>query len=336
MVIAVSQKTISIITPCYNEQENVLNLYNQVREVMVRIGKYEYEHIFIDNSSQDNTVAILKTIAAEDTNVKIIVNARNFGHIRSPMHALFQTRGDAVIGIVADLQDPPPMIADMIREWENGAYCVLGIKRTSEEHSLMFWLRKQYYRLAERLSSIETIQNFTGFGLYDRKVVDLVKSFEDPYPYFRGMIAEIGLPTVRLPYDQPARKFGLTKNNWYTLYDVGMLGIINHSKVPLRLATFAGFFGAAVSFLIALIYLILKLAFWSTFSFGLAPMLIGVFFISSLQLVFLGVMGEYIGAIYTQVQSRPYAVELDRVNFEYPPAFPKSDAPAGILETASS
>jgi glycosyltransferase involved in cell wall biosynthesis len=332
----VSQKIISILTPCYNEEENVLNLYNQVREVMVGIGKYEYEHIFIDNSSRDNTVAILKAIAAEDKNVKIIVNSRNFGHIRSPMHALLQTCGDAVISIVADLQDPPQMIVDMIREWENGAYCVLGIKRTSEEHSLMFWLRKQYYKLAERLSSIETIQNYTGFGLYDRKVVDLVKSFEDPYPYFRGMIAEIGLPTVRLLYDQPARKFGITKNNWYTLYDIGMLGIINYSKVPLRLATFAGFFGAAVSFLIAMAYLILKLVFWSTFSFGLAPMLIGVFFISSLQLVFLGVMGEYIGAIYTQIQNRPYAVELDRVNFEYPPAFPKSDAlTLDVLATVS-
>lgn len=319
----ISDKTISIVTPCYNEQDNVLNLYNQVREVMLRIGKYRYEHIFIDNASQDSTVAILKQIAAQDPNVKIIVNARNFGHIRSPIHALFQAQGDAVLGIVADLQDPPPMIADLIREWENGAYCVLGIKRTSEEASLMFWLRKQYYKTAERLSSIETIQNYTGFGLYDRKVVDLVRSFDDPYPYFRGMIAEIGLPTVKLLYDQPARKFGITKNNWYTLYDIGMLGIINHSKVPLRLATFAGFLGGVLSFLIALVYLVLKLIFWSHFELGLAPMIIGVFFISSLQLIFLGVMGEYVGAIYTQVQKRPYAVELERLNFNHEPSLPR-------------
>ena len=331
-----SQKTISIVTGCYNEEENVLNLYNQVRQVMVGIGKYEYEHIFIDNSSKDNTVAVLKSIAAQDKNVKIIVNSRNFGHIRSPFHALLQARGDAVISIVADLQDPPPMIAEMVRAWENGACCVLGIKRTSEENSLMFWLRKQYYKLVERISSIATIQNFTGFGLYDRKVMEQVRSFEDPYPYFRGMIAEIGLPTVKLLYDQPARKFGVTHNNWYSLYDMAMLGIISNSKIPLRLATFAGFLGASVSFLIALIYLVLKLVFWSTFSFGLAPMLIGVFFISSLQLVFLGVMGEYIGAIYTQVQHRPYVVELDRINFEYPPSLPKSTASDGLLAASSS
>ena len=310
-----SQKTISIITPCYNEEANVLNLYNQVREVMLTLP-YEYEHIFIDNSSRDNTVAILKMIAAEDQNVKVIVNSRNFGHIRSPIHALFAARGDAMLGIVADLQDPPPMIADMIHEWEKGAYCVLGIKRTSEENSMMFWARKQYYKLAERLSSIETIQNYTGFGLYDRKVVDLVKSFDDPYPYFRGMIAEIGLPTVKLLYDQPARKFGITKNNWYTLYDIGMLGIINHSKVPLRFATFAGFAGGVLSFLFAFFYFMAKLLFWSTFSVGVAPMIIGVFFLQSIMLVFLGIMGEYVGAIYTQLQHRPYAVELERINFE--------------------
>jgi glycosyltransferase involved in cell wall biosynthesis len=271
--------------------------------------------------------------------VKIIVNARNFGHIRSPMHALFSASGDAVIGIVADLQDPPPMIAAFIKEWENGASCVLGIKRSSEENSLMFWLRKQYYKLVERLSSVETIQNYTGFGLYDRKVVDLVRSFDDPYPYFRGMIAEIGLPTVKLFYDQPQRKFGVTKNNWYTLYDIGMLGIINYSKIPLRLATFAGFIGAALSFMTAIGYLTAKLLYWSTFTVGVAPMIIGIFFIQSLLLVFLGVMGEYIGAIYTQLQHRPYAVELERVNFEHPAGYPltspTSSEAALPVETAS-
>ena len=323
-----SQKTISIITPCYNEEANVMNLYKQVRQVMADIGSYPYEHIFIDNHSADNTVPILKSIASQDPNVKIIVNARNFGHIRSPIHALFAARGDAVISIVADLQDPPAMIHEFIRAWENGASCVLGIKRSSEENTLMFWLRKQYYKLADRLSSLETIQNFTGFGLYDRKVVELIRSFDDPYPYFRGMIAEIGLPTVKLMYDQPVWRIGVTKNNWYTLYDIGMLGIINYSKIPLRLATFAGFLGAAVSFLTALGYLIAKLVYWSTFTVGVAPMIIGIFFIQSLLLVFLGVMGEYIGAIYTQLQHRPYAVELERINFELPAGYPKQEVVA--------
>jgi len=317
-----SVKTISIITPCYNEQDNVEEVHRQVRAVMTRLGRYKYEHIFIDNSSLDNTVPILKCLAAADPHVKVIVNSRNFGHIRSPIHALFQASGDAVIGVVADLQDPIDLIPVFIEEWEAGAYVVLGIKRTSEENSLMFWMRKQYYKLAERLSSIETYQNFTGFGLYDRKVVDLVKSMQDPYPYFRGLIAEIGLPHKKVLYDQPVRRAGITKNNWYTLYDIGMLGIINYSKVPLRLAAIAGFSGAVLSFVVAFAYLVLKLVFWNIFVFGLAPMLIGIFFIASLQLLFLGVVGEYVGAIYTQIQKRPYAVELERINFDIPAALP--------------
>jgi len=297
-------KTISIVTPCYNEQENVEELYRQVRDVMAVVAKYPYEHIFIDNSSLDETVPILRRLAAADSNVKVIINARNFGHIRSPMHALLQARGDAVLLIVADLQDPTSLIPTFIAEWEAGNY-------------------------------IESFQNFTGFGLYDRKVIELVRDFADPYPYFRGMLAEIGLPFKKIYYDQPRRKFGITKNNWYTLYDIGMLGIINHSKVPLRFATFAGFIGAAISFAVALIYLILKLIFWNTFSFGLAPMLVGVFFIASIQLLFLGVLGEYVGAIYTQVQKRPYAVELDRINFDVPPAFPTAAVPVSTTPETS-
>jgi glycosyltransferase involved in cell wall biosynthesis len=329
-------KTISIVTPCYNEQDNVEELYRQVRDVMAGVGTYPYEHIFIDNCSLDETVPILRRLAASDPNVKLIINARNFGHIRSPMHALLQARGEAVLLIVADLQDPTNLIPTFIEEWEAGSSMVLGIKRTSEENSLMFFLRKQYYRVAERLSNIESFQNFTGFGLYDRKVIELVRTFDDPYPYFRGMLAEIGLPFKKIYYDQPRRKFGITKNNWYTLYDIGMLGIINHSKVPLRFATFAGFIGAAISFLVAFIYLILKLIFWNTFTFGLAPMLVGVFFIASIQLLFLGVIGEYVGAIYTQVQKRPYAVELDRINFDVPPAFPAATVPATLQPSETS
>jgi glycosyltransferase involved in cell wall biosynthesis len=325
-----TNKTISIVTACYNEELNVEDIYLSVRAVMSAIGRYRYEHIFIDNCSSDNTVAILKRLAASDSNIKIIVNARNFGPVRSSTHALTQARGDAIISIVADFQDPPALIPTLIEGWEAGAYAVIGIKRSSEENSLFFFLRRQYYKLVERVSSIDTIQNFTGFGLYDRRIMDKIREFDDPHPFFRGMIAEIGLPIKKIPYDQPQRKRGFSKHNWYALYDIGMLGIINNSRVPLRLATFAGFAGALLAFLVALVYLFLKLAFWNTFSFGLAPLLIGVFFTASLQLVFLGILGEYVGAIYTQVQKRPYVVELERVNFDSPPALPIQVQPTEV------
>ena len=327
-------KILSVITACFNEEANVEELYKRVRAVVTGLGRYRYEHIFIDNASTDGTVAVLKRLAAVDSNVRIIVNARNFGHVRSPMHALHQAVGDAVVSLVADLQDPPEMIADMVREWENGSYMVIGVKRSSQENPLMFQIRKRYYRIVNRLSSIETFENFTGFGLYDRRVVDLVKSFADPYPYFRGMIAEIGLPHKKLYYDQPARKRGTTKNNFYTLYDLGMLGIVNHSKVPLRITTFIGFLGAMVSFLAGFGYLIYKLMFWSRFSVGMAPVVIGLFLLASVQLFFLGIVGEYVGAIHTQVQHRPFAVELERVNFQYEPGLPRETRDRLVLGPA--
>jgi glycosyltransferase involved in cell wall biosynthesis len=321
-------KTISIVTGCYNEEQNVEELYNRVRAVMASLGRYRYEHIFIDNHSSDRTVEILKRIAASDTNVKVIVNARNFGHVRSPMHALYQACGDAIIGIVADLQDPPEMIAQFVAEWENGYSMVLAIKSTSEENSLMFWIRKQYYHLVKRLSSIDTFENFTGFGLYDRRVIDIVKSYNDPYPYFRGMIAEIGLPHKEICYDQFARKRGVTKNNFYTLYDLAMLGITNLSKVPLRVVTLSGFACAALCIFVAFAYFVYKLLFWNRFSVGVAPLVIGIFFFSSVQLISVGVLGEYIGSIHTQVQKRPYVVERERVNFEFEPGPPKTEPSA--------
>jgi glycosyltransferase involved in cell wall biosynthesis len=318
-------KTISIVSGCYNEEENVEELYNRVRAVMAGIGRYRYEHIFIDNCSQDRTVEILKRIAGADTNVKVIVNARNFGHIRSPFHAVQQATGDAVIGIVADLQDPPEMIVDLIREWEKGYFMVLAIKNASEENRLMFWIRKRYYRLVNKLSSMETFENFTGFGLFDRRVIDVVKTFDDPYPYFRGMIAEIGLPHTTIPFTQPRRKRGVTKNNFYSLYDIAMLGITNLSKVPLRLVTLSGFACAVLCILVATGYLVYKLLYWNRFSVGIAPLVIGIFFFSSVQLISVGILGEYIGSIHTHVQKRPLVVELERVNFEYEPGLPKTE-----------
>jgi len=315
-------KTISIITPCFNEEANVREVYDQVRAEFLKLGTYGYEHVFIDNNSSDNTVPILKQIAARDRNVKIIANARNFGHIRSPMHALMQVSGDAVIGIAGDLQDPPSLIPRMIAKWEEGYSMVLCIKRSSEEPGLMFWIRKTYYAWIARLSSIETFQNFTGFGLYDRKVVDAVKSFNDPYPYFRGMIAEIGLPHCELEYDQPARKRGATKNNFYTLYDLAMLGITNLSKIPLRFVTLLGFCSSALSLVVGFVYLTYKLVFWANFTVGIAPLVIGLFFLGSVQLLALGILGEYIGSIQTHVQRRPYVIERERVNFEYPAGGP--------------
>jgi glycosyltransferase involved in cell wall biosynthesis len=323
-------RTVSIVTGCYNEEENVEELYVRVRDVMAGLGRYRYEHIFIDNRSEDRTVEILKRLAKSDRNIKVIVNARNFGHIRSPYHALFQACGDAVIGVVADLQDPPEMIPEFLRNWEEGCSMVLAVKRSSEENRLMFLLRKKYYRFINRVSSLETFENFTGFGLYDRRVVDILKTFDDPYPYFRGMIAEIGLPYKKLFYDQPARKRGFTKNNFYTLYDMAMLAVTNLSKVPLRLVTFSGFACAALCILVAFGYLAYKLLFWSRFSVGMAPLVIGIFFFSSIQLISVGILGEYIGSIHTQVQKRPLVVERERVNFEYEPGFPlRVTAPHG-------
>lgn len=308
-------KFISVVTGCYNEEENVREVYLQVKDVFTSLSGYKYEHIFIDNASRDRTVSILKEIATEDKNVKIIVNVRNFGHIRSPYYAYLQAKGDAIITLVADLQDPPSMITEFIRKWEEGYKIVIGVKKKSKGNPFMFLVRKFYYNLIDRIAETEHIKNFAGFGLYDRSFIDILRRLDEPYPYFRGLVAELGHERFEIEYEQPQRKKGRTKNNFYTLYDMAMLGFVNHSKVPLRLASFAGFVGAFLSLIVAIGYFIYKLLYWFEFRVGIAPLVIGFFFFASVQLFFIGMVGEYIGAIYTQVKKRPLVVEKERINF---------------------
>ena len=310
-------KKISIFTPCYNEEENVSLLCNAVKKQMELLPQYEYEHVFIDNCSKDNTVSLLKEIAEKDKNLKIIVNARNFGHIRSPYYGMLQCTGDCVIFLVADLQDPPELIPQMLEKWEEGYSIITCVKNKSKENPVMFLTRKIFYNILSQFSETEQIKNFTGFGLYDKKFINILRNeVTDPYPYFRGLIGELGYNRTEITYTQPQRKYGKTKNNFYTLYDMAMLGFVNHSKLPLRLASFLGFGVAILSLLVALVYFVYKLIYWNTFSAGMAPLVIGLFFFSSVQLFFIGIIGEYIGSIHTQVKKRPYVIEKERINFE--------------------
>jgi len=308
-------KKICIVSGCFNEAGNVEELVARVSTIMAELPNYKYEQVIIDNASTDGTQEILRNLANNNKFLKVIFNARNFGHIRSPYHALLQGQGDAVICLASDLQEPPEMIPEMIREWESGAKAVVAVKESSEESPLFFAIRRLYYLLVEGLAEIRTIQNFTGFGLYDRSIIEYCRTVSDPYPYFRGQISEIGLQTKQISYRQPGRKRGITKNNFFTLYDLAMLGITNHSKIPLRLAAMLGFLTALLSFLVAIGYLVYKLLFWKNFPLGTAPLVIGLFFFSSVQLFFIGILGEYIGAIHTQVLKRPLVVEKERINF---------------------
>jgi glycosyltransferase involved in cell wall biosynthesis len=309
-------KLISIVTPCYNEEENIQELYDQVKKVFDNLREYQYEHIFIDNASKDRSVKILREISKKDSNVKVIVNARNFGHIRSPYYGLLQSSGDAVILLVCDLQDPPHLIIEFIQKWEEGYKVVLGVKTSSEESLAMFTIRKLYYNFINKLSDIDLTKNNTGFGLYDKKIIDILRTINDPYPYFRGLISEIGFESFKIEYKQPARKRGISSNNFYRLYDMAMLGITSHSKVPLRVATMAGFCMSIISLLLALLYLAAKLIFWNSFPVGTAPVVVGLFLFSSVQLFFIGLLGEYIGVIHTQILKRPIVVERERINFD--------------------
>jgi glycosyltransferase involved in cell wall biosynthesis len=307
---------LTILTGCYNEEGNVREVYQQVKAAMHTLPSYDYEHLFIDNASTDKTVAILRELAAADKRVKVIVNTRNFGHIRSPYYAFLQARGDAVMTCVADLQDPPELIPQFVRKWEEGYKVVIGVKQGSRESWLMRRTRKFYYWLVGTLSSdVELVHNFTGFGLYDREVVEQFRSTDEQYPYFRGLVCDFGYERAVIDYVQPPRTRGRTSNNFYSLYDTAMLGITNHSKVPLRLATMAGFAISILSLLVAIGYLIAKLMFWNELQLGTAPLLIGIYFFGAVQLFFIGILGEYIGSIHTQVHKRPLVVEKERIGF---------------------
>lgn len=311
------KKKISIVTPCFNEEENIQELYRRVTKVLTDYtDKYEYELIFIDNDSQDHTQTLIKSICSKDHRVKLIINSRNFGHIRSPVHGMLQANGDCVILIFCDLQDPPETIHKFIEKWENGADAVLGIKSASNESALMFLIRKIYYRTIDFLSEIKLQKDFNGFGLFDRKIIEALRIFNDPYPYLRGLILEAGYNIEHVKYVHQSRKRGITKNNFFTLYDIAMLGITSHSKVPLRLVTLSGFAMASVSLVAAMTYLVYKLAYWDGFKLGMAPIVIGLFMFASIQLLATGLIGEYIGFIYTKLQHRPLVLEKERINFK--------------------
>ncbi len=311
-------KKISLVSSCYNEEENIDPLYERVTKAIEPYNnRYEFEYILLDNGSTDKTAQKLRELAQKDKRIKVILNTRNFGHIRSPYYGMIQADGDAVIYLASDLQDPPELIKEFIEKWEQGYMIVLGKKTKSEESILMFLIRSAYYELISRIADDDSglVKNCTGFGLYDHKVIEIIKSLDDPYPYLRGLICDIGYEKAFVEFTQPTRKRGITKNNFYTLYDNAMIGIVKHSKVPLRIMTFLGFGFSFLSLLIAFLYFILKLIFWDEFSLGMAPIIISLFFFASVQLFCLGVLGEYIGAIYTRINKKPVVVEKERINF---------------------
>lgn len=309
------KKLISIVTPTYNEIDNIDELLRRVKLSIDSLDQYEFEILVIDNCSVDGTQNRLRELAQGDPRLKVILNARNFGHIRSPYYGILQSQGDATIYLASDLQDPPEMIPDLLREWEAGFKLVMAIKPVSKSSPLMHYLRKTYYRFIDRISDVDIIKDSTGFGLYDRVVLDSLRKIADPYPFLRGLICELGYKVKEIPFIQQRRLGGITKNNFYTLFDIAMLGIVSHSKLPIRLASFVGIILGVMSVMIAFIFLILKLIFWNSFPIGSAPIVIGLFFLFGVQLFFIGILGEYIASIHSYVQNRPIVVEKERINF---------------------
>ena len=312
-----SRKTISVVIPCYNEEENVEAICNAVRSTLkTECADYAYEILFIDNCSQDATREKIAALCAEDKGVKAIFNAKNFGQFNSPYHAILESTGDCTILMAADFQDPVELLPVFVREWENGYKIVCGIKTASKENGFVYFLRSCYYKAIKKMSSVEQIEHFTGFGLYDKSFVQVLRDLKEPTPFLRGIVAELGYARKEIPYTQPQRRAGKTHNNWYSLYDAAMLSFTSYTKVGLRMATFAGFVVAGLSFVIALVYLVMKLVYWDRFLAGSAPMIISTCFLGGVQLFFIGLLGEYIMNMNARIMNRPLVVEEKRLNFD--------------------
>lgn len=303
--------------PCYNEEENVKPISKAVIEVITQeLPTYDYEILFIDNDSKDQTRALLREICAENPKIKAIFNAKNFGQFNSPYYGMCQTTGDCTICLCCDFQDPVEMIPQLVHEWESGYKIVCAIKKTSKENKIMRFMRTCYYKMIKKMSDVEQIEHFTGFGLYDRDFIEVLRKLDDPTPFLRGIVAELGYRRKDIPYEQQKRRAGKTHNNWFTLYDAAMLSFTSYTKVGLRLATFLGFFVGAISMVVAIVYLILKLLYWERFVAGTTPILLAVLILGALQLFFIGFLGEYILSINKRVMNRPLVIEEERINFE--------------------
>ncbi len=310
-------KTISIMVPTYNEEENVNLMYEALKKLFQdELQKYQYEILFIDNKSKDHTRDLIREICKKDKNVKAIFNAQNFGQFNSPYYGLISTSGDCTISVAADFQDPVEMIPKFVKEWENGYKIVIGVKKKSQESKLVYFLRSLYYKLIKKFSEVEQIEHFTGFGLYDKDFIQVLRDLDDPEPYLRGIVAELGFERKEIPFVQPKRERGKSSNNWYRLYDGAMLGITSYTKIGLRMATIVGFIISFLSILVAFVYLILKLCMWNSFQAGMAPLLIGVFLLGGMQIFFIGFLGEYILKINQRVMHRPLVVVEERLNME--------------------
>jgi len=311
-------KKISILIPCFNEEENVVPLSNEIIKIFEsNLSLYDYEIVFIDNYSNDNTRVLIRELCKINQKIKAIFNAKNFGQNNSPYYGMCQTTGDCVILLCADFQDPIELIPTLVNEWENGHKIVSCIKNKSKENKFVRFLRTCYYKAIKKMSDVEQIEHFTGFGLYDKSFIEIMKKLQDPIPFLRGVVAEMGFKRKEINYEQQKRKAGKTKNNWYTLYDLAMLSFTSYTKVGLRIASISGFIVGAITLVVALIYLILKLIYWDNFPMGMAPLIIGIFFFGSVQLFFLGFIGEYIMAINTRLRlmNRPLVIEEERINF---------------------